>query len=191
MESMLYPARNQTDMGGQTSSFRFPQWVQTAVIGRRPGWTLVRLGLLIVGTLVIFKFVLTPPIRVTGISMLPTYHTGQINFINRIAYLRHEPRRGDVIGVRFSGTSVMLMKRIVALPGETISFEDGFILINGQPLDEPYVKLRSDWNHSPIQLGPNDYYVVGDNRSMAFEDHTQGKVYRQWIVGKILFHGSS
>ena len=191
MESMLYSTRNQTNMGGQTSSIRFPRWVQTIIIGRRPGWTLVRLGLLIVGAFVIFNFVLTPPVRVTGISMLPTYHTGQINFINRIAYLRHEPRRGDVIGVRFSGESRLLMKRIVALPGETIAFADGFILINGQPLDEPYVKMRSDWNHAPIQLGPNDYYVVGDNRSMAFEDHTQGKVDRRRIVGRILFHGSS
>jgi len=144
MESMLYSTRNQTNMGGQTSSIRFPRWVQTVVIGRRPGWTLVRLGLLIIGAFVIFNFVLTPPVRVTGISMLPTYHTGQINFINRIAYLRHEPRRGDVIGVRFSGESRLLMKRIVALPGETIAFSYGFILINGQPLDEHYVKMRSD-----------------------------------------------
>lgn len=176
---------------GQTTSIRLPEWVQKFAIGRNPRWTLVRLAVLILGTFVVFNFVLTPPIRVTGISMQPTFRDGQINFINRLAYARHEPRRGDVVGVRLSGDHVMYLKRIVGLPGEVISFYHGVILINDQPLDEPYVKLRSDWEHPPLQLRSNEYYVVGDNRSMAFDDHKQGATDRRRIVGKILFHGGT
>ena len=72
--------------------------------------------------------------------MLPTYHDGQINFLNRLAYLRHEPQRGDVVGIRYSGDSILLLKRIVGLPGEEVSFDEGKLFINGKPLEEPYVK---------------------------------------------------
>ncbi len=80
----------------------------------------------------------------------------------------------------------MLMKRIIGLPGETVSFHDGHAYINGELLDEPYVKLPCDWEHEPILCGPNQYYVVGDNRSMPFEYHTQGRAERDRIIGKSL-----
>ena len=159
------------------------------MIGRNPKWTFVRLALLIIGVIFVFNFVLTRPIRVTGKSMFPTYHDGQINFFNRFAYLVHEPRRGDVVGVRYSGEHIMLLKRIVGLPGEQVAFDQGKIFINGQPLDEPYVKLHCDWTHKPLQLSPKEYYVVGDNRSMGWDEHEHGAADRQRIVGKVLFGG--
>jgi signal peptidase I len=153
-------------------------------IGRRPKTTLIRIAVLVVACFVTFKFVLLP-IRVDGISMQPTYHTGQINCVNRLAYLRHEPQRGDIVSVRLAGTSVMYMKRIIGLPGETVAFHGGRAFINGAPLDEPYVKLSCDWEHAAIVCGPDQFYVVGDNRSMPFENHTQGRANRNHIVGKL------
>jgi signal peptidase I len=153
-------------------------------IGRRPKNTLIRIAVLIAVCVVVFKFILLP-IRIDGISMLPTYHTGQVNCINRLAYLRHEPQRGDIVSVRLAGNSVMFMKRIIALPGETVTFHDGHAYIDGQLLEEPYVKLPCDWEHEPIQCGPDQYYVVGDNRSMQFGLHTQGRADRERIVGKL------
>jgi signal peptidase I len=79
----------------------------------------------------------------------------------------------------------MYMKRIIGLPGETVAFHDGHAYINGRLLDEPYVKSSCDWEHEPIQCGPDQYYVVGDNRSMPFEFHTQGRAERNRIVGKL------
>ena len=163
-----------------------PHWLRVVLIGRRPRATLVRIVVLAITCFVTFKFILLP-IRIDGISMLPTYHTGQVNGINRLAYLRHEPQRGDIVSVRFAGTSVMLMKRIVALPGESIEFHGGHAFINGKRLDEPYVKLACDWEHEPILCGPTQYYVVGDNRSMPFSFHTQGRAGRERIVGKLFF----
>ena len=168
----------------QSANETRPHWLRVLVVGRRPKVTLVRIAVLAVTCFVTFKFILLP-IQIDGISMQPTYHTGQVNCINRLAYLRHEPQRGDIISVRLAGTSVMYMKRIIGLPGETVSFQSGHALINGQPLAEPYVKSSCDWEHEPIPCGPDQYYVVGDNRSMPFELHEQGRAERNRIVGKL------
>jgi signal peptidase I len=155
------------------------------VFGRNLKFTLVRAAILAVTCVVILQFVLLP-IRIDGISMQPTYQDGSINFVNCLAYLRHEPRRGDVVGIRLAGHHVMYMKRIVGLPGETIAFVGGHLSINGQLLAEPYEKYACDWNYGPVQLTPDEFFVVGDNRSMPKEDHYFGRCERERIVGKIL-----
>jgi signal peptidase I len=123
-------------------------------------------------------------IRVEGISMLPAYQDGSAHFVNRLAYLWHEPRRGDVVSIRLAGVHLMYLKRIIGLPGETVVFVNGRVLIDGEVLDEPYEKLPCDWNLPPEKLGPDEYFVVGDNRSMPSQDHKFGKVERNRIVGK-------
>ena len=85
-----------------------------------------------------------------------------------------------------AGEHVMYMKRIVGLPGETVAFHNGRLYINGKPLEEPYVRLPSNWEHEPEQVGPDQYYVVGDNRDMPWGDHVHGRAARENIVGKIL-----
>jgi signal peptidase I len=162
-----------------------PHWFHVITIGRNPRNTLVRITVLVAACLVVFNFVLLP-IQVRGISMLPTYKDRSINFVNRLAYLRHGPQRGDVVGIRFAGIHVMLMKRIIGLPGETVEFKNGRVFINGQILDEPYEKWKCDWNLPPEKLDANEYFVVGDNRTMPAEDHVKGRVERERIVGKVL-----
>jgi len=103
-----------------------PLW-RTVVFGRNLKITLLRAALWAVILLLVSKFVLVP-VQVWGISMLPTYHDHEINLVNRLAYLRHEPQRGDVVAVRFppvlstrlEAPHAVLLKRIVAMPGETI-----------------------------------------------------------------------
>jgi signal peptidase I len=164
---------------------RLPRWLRIVVIGRNPRMTLVRVAVLIVASFVVFKYVLLP-IRVEGISMLPTYQDRSVNFVNRLAYLRHEPQRGDVISIRLAGLHRMYLKRIIGLPGETVAFEKGRVLINGEALEEPYEKLHCDWDREPVTLGPDEYFVVGDNRTMPWQGHRMGKVDREHIVGKAL-----
>ena len=171
----------QSDATNQTR----PSWLRILLIGRRPEITLIRADVLAAVCFVVFRFILLPA-RVQGISMLPTYRDRQFNFVNRLAYLWHEPQQGDVVSVRLAGPSAMLMKRIIALPGETISFQGGHAFINGKMLDEPYVKLPCDWSEAPVTCGSTQYYVVGDNRSMPFESHEQGRAERDRIVGKLL-----
>lgn len=160
-----------------------PGWWRVVTIGRNPKATLVRIGVLVAASFVVFKFILLP-IRVEGISMLPTYKDRSWNFVNRLAYVWHEPRRGDVVSIRLAGPHVMYLKRIVGLPGETVAFENGHVLIDGQVLDEPYEKSPCDWNRPPVKLGPDEYFVVGDNRTMPQQFHVFGRVERYRIVGK-------
>jgi len=163
-----------------------PSWVQRVLIGRNPKRTLVRIVILVVVSTVVFKFVLQP-IRVEGVSMLPTYPDRGINLVNRLAYVFHQPRRGDVVAIRTpAGEHVMYMKRIIGLPGETVAFHRGRLYINGNPMDEPYVRFRCYWDHEPEQVGPDQYYVVGDNRDMPWDYHVKGRPTRNLIVGKVV-----
>lgn len=162
-------------------------------VGRNPKRTLARAAVLAVVCVVLFKFVLLP-VRVEGISMAPTYSDHSVNFVNRLSYLRREPQRGDVVCIRltrpsasgWSAPHIMYLKRIIGLPGETISFVDGRARVNGQTLEEPYEKGPCDWNMAPVTLGADEYFFVGDNRSMPKEEHTFGKAERSRIVGKAL-----
>jgi signal peptidase I len=160
-------------------------WLTVVVIGRNPRFTLVRIVFLVLVCIIVFKFILLP-IRVQGISMLPTYRENRVNFVNRLSYTREEPKRGDVVAIRYAGTHLMLMKRIVGLPGETVEFRNGRLLIDGQVLPEPYLKLPCNWNRPPEKVGPNQFYVVGDNRSMGESEHEKGRADRERIIGKVM-----
>jgi signal peptidase I len=171
--------------GEARKSTGVPQWFKTLVFGRNPRRTTIRLVILILGTFILFKFVLIP-IRITGLSMEPTYHDRSINFINRLAYTHADPRRGDVVGIRYSGIHIMLAKRVVGLPGETVSFVNGRLQINGEGVEEPYLKLPTNWTTPEVKLKQNEYFVVGDNRSMPPDSHEHGVAERRRIVGKVL-----
>jgi signal peptidase I len=170
-------------------------WLRAAVIGRNPKMTLLRALVWAAVCVVVFKLLLVH-VRVDGISMLPTCPDQSVYWVNRLAYVLHAPQRGDVVAVRFVQADgaisrlepphVMLLKRIIGLPGETIAFVNGQVLINGEVLDEPYEMgiYRGNWNHAPVTIGPDQYYVVGDNRSMPLEEHTHGIFGRDRIVGK-------
>ncbi len=162
-----------------------PSVLRRVLIGRNPRRTLLRMAVWVAAVLLISRFVLLP-IRVQGISMLPTYKTSSINCVNCLAYAFHPPRRGDVVAIKLAGRHVMYLKRIIGLPGETIAFHEGHVFINGQELAEPYLKYPCNWEHQAELIGPNEYYVVGDNRSMDFYNHEQGISTRDRIVGKIL-----
>jgi signal peptidase I len=162
------------------------RWLKIALIGRNPTRTLWRVVGIVVMSFIVFGFVLVP-IKVEGISMMPTYRENNINFVNRLAYVFHKPERRDVVAIRLrAGRHIMYMKRIVGLPGETIAFHRGHLFINGSPVAEPYMKTFCTWEIPPRTLGPDEYYFVGDNRSMPAVDHTKGVASREFIVGKVL-----
>src|SRR4030043_1884650 len=79
------------------------------------------------------------PFTIQGVSMEPTYHHGGVNFCWRLRYLFSEPKRFDVVAVRFAGSRVMLLKRVVAQEGEQVEFLDGKLFVNGKEIEEPYV----------------------------------------------------
>ena len=146
---------------------------------------LLRILVLILATVVIFTQVLIL-LRIDGQSMEPTYSNG-FNLCWRGRYLFDSPQRGDVVAIRFAGNRVLLLKRIVALAGDTVAFNNGMLLVNGQQVDEPYVRFRNAWNLQPRTVEPGKVYVVGDNRGVPMQQHHFGQVDEQRIVGGLLW----
>lgn len=136
--------------------------------------------------LITFRWVLIP-IRTEGPSMLPTYTSDSFNLVNRLGFAFGEPSRGDVVAIRLAGPSVVLVKRVIGLPGERVRFDSGVVYINGVPLDEPYVRERRPWEVPEVTLGPREYFAVGDNRGMSAGLHSFGAVDRARILGKVVF----
>ena len=122
------------------------------------------------------------PVKVSGDSMVPNYRDGQPNYINKLAYLSRGPQRGDVVGVRVRPGEYYL-KRIVGLPGEKVEFHRGTVVVNGRALAEPYIEHPLLWALPSVQLGPDDYFIMGDNRPSSM----LGQVSKNAIVGKAVF----
>lgn len=165
-----------------------PHRLLVFAVGRNPRWTLVRILILVATTLVCFKYVLMLR-KIESTSMLPTFREGSIHLINRLAYgSGHPPRRGDIVAVRTSGETIMYIKRVIGLPGESLAIKQGTVIIDDAELSEPYVGPgRRPWNRPPRKLGPDQYFVIGDNRSMAQEQHEFGAIDANRVVGKVVW----
>jgi signal peptidase I len=140
-----------------------------------------------VATAIVVFGVILLPVRLSGISMQPTYNDGALNFANRFAFAWHPPARGDIVAIRMAGPHVVYVKRIVGLPGERVEIDAGVVMINGEPLLEPTVVYKAPWNVPAVTLGLDEYFVIGDNRAMAVQNHDFGRTTRDRIIGKMLF----
>ena len=126
----------------------------------------------------------------SGTSMLPTLKEGSYVFVDNISYRLGDPARGDVVVIQSNEEPrTLLCKRIIGLPGEMIEIHEGQVLINGVPLDEPYIIGNKFWERMPGKIGPGHYYVIGDNRGMAIESAWQGLVARRNVIGRVIGKG--
>lgn len=124
---------------------------------------------------------------IDGQSMEPTYQDGSFTLINRLSYTFRQPARGEIVAIKLAGRRLMLLKRIIGLPGETVIIRDGQVSINGTALAEPYLISPLPWNLSARVLIAEEYFVIGDNRRQPLEEHFFGRVYNQQIVGRALW----
>jgi len=162
------------------------RWAKRILFGKSLRRTLVRAAVLATISFILFKFLLLPT-RINGVSMEPRYRNGSINFVNTLRYRFRAPRRGDVVAIRMAGQHVMLLKRIIGLPGERLAFHSGVLIVNGKPTPETYVKDGRDWNLPEVKIGSNEFFVAGDNRSMPIDFYAHGCVERSRIIGGLLF----
>ncbi|QSH40985.1 signal peptidase I [Lentisphaerota bacterium ZTH] len=145
------------------------------------GAFLTRLVTIIIAGFLVFNYLLRPCF-IKGGSMEPTYPRLGFDFCWRGQYWFSQPKRGDIVIIRFT-RNTLLLKRIVALPGETVEFRQGRLFINGRLLYEPYVKYECDWNLPPRRVKPGHYYAVGDNRSMSISRQKFGQFRKKRIYG--------
>jgi signal peptidase I len=137
-------------------------------------------------TLLIFVVIntLTGRFRIEGPSMNPTLHENQYLVINKVVYRFHPPRRGDIVVFHHPRDPDRdLIKRVVGLPGEKVEIRQGQVYINGVPLQEPYV-LHPGSRFVEYQLGPDDFFVLGDNRPNSDDSRNWGPLKEDQIVGK-------
>ena len=147
--------------------------------------------IIIVSVLFVRNFIALPFI-VVGPSMDPTFNTGQYLIVDRVSYRIHDPRRNDVIVFRYpNDPKVFYIKRIIGLPGETISIDTGRVnIINsenpeGFDLSNDYVSKnhRSSENFKTT-LGENEYFVMGDNRTESSDSRAWGSLDEKYIIGR-------
>jgi signal peptidase I len=128
-------------------------------------------------------------VEVPSGSMENTIMIGDKAVTYRLAYLFSEPKRGDIIVFPFpDDESVDYIKRIIGLPGETVEGKDGLVFINGEPLDEPYVKEPLDQDFGPYTVPADSYFMMGDNRNNSADSRFWMNKYvkRDKIIGKAI-----
>ena len=154
--------------------------VREMLFGPRPHHTLARVLLWSILTLAFFHHLLVP-IQIIGSSMAPTYKSGSLNLVNRWSYSKHPPVRGDVVALRAEGE--LLLKRIIALPGETIAIVNGELQVNGAPLGDEFSTRKVPWEMDSVALAGDEFFVIGDNRSAS----VFCTVKKRDILGKVVF----
>jgi signal peptidase I len=130
------------------------------------------------------------PVRVEGTSMLPMLQDQDRLFINKMAYRVGEIHRGDVVVFLYPHDhEKSYIKRVIALPGDDLRIDHGQVYVNGDKVAEKYVPKRfADDRSQPEMMVPaNEYFVMGDHRSISSDSRDFGPVDRELIYGKAAF----
>ena len=118
--------------------------------------------------------------------MEPTFHSDTFTLSFRLRYFWKKPQKGDIVTIAGFGRRELL-KRVVALAGDTVEFRNGVLVVNGEAQSEPYVKLPCSWSRAPVTVRDGYCFVVGDNRSQDMLEHVFGEVKLDRITGGTLF----
>ncbi len=123
--------------------------------------------------------------RVSGPSMLPGLQTDDYVLVNKIAYLFHAPERGDVIVFHYPlDTSEDFIKRVIGLPGDTVTLDNKTVQVDGVVLHEPYISEAYNPSGKTIKVPMDEYFVLGDNRPLSDDSRDWGFVPKADLVGK-------
>lgn len=153
---------------------------------------LFTLALLIVIVVLPLRAFVISPFVVDGESMHPTFENLDYLIIDELTYRFSAPARGDVIVFRYPlNPSVFYIKRVIGLPGETVSINHGVVSIKETDgisftLSEPYVAAEDATYTNSVTLGSGEYFVMGDNRPNSSDSRVWGPLPRQDIVGRVL-----
>lgn len=149
-------------------------------------------------TFVVLAVVIVVPIRlfvaqpfvVEGESMHPTFESGDYLIVDQLSYRLSEPKRGDVVVFRYpNDETVFYIKRLIGLPGETVHIEQGSTFVTKTDgtrieLDESYVVSEDATYTLDRSLGPEEYFVMGDNRPKSSDSRTWGALPERDLMGR-------
>jgi signal peptidase I len=151
-------------------------------------WTrdlLIAIGLALV--IIVFLY---QPVKVEGTSMAPLLSDQERIFINKFVYRFEAIHRGDVVVFWYPlDRSKSFIKRVIALPGETVTIRQGVVTVNGTVVPEPYVPPQYEdvSDYGPTRVPADSYFVMGDHRISSNDSRVFGPVPSQFIYGRAVF----
>lgn len=142
------------------------------------------------------RWFLIQPFYVQGASMEPNFFDHEYLIIDELSYRFQDPNRGDIVVFHYpNDPKQFFIKRVIGLPGETVEITDGSVKIyndehaNGVVLEEPYLDQDFTAASQTVTLKPNEFYLLGDNRSSSLDSRFFGPVNRSYIVGRVWVRG--
>lgn len=137
------------------------------------------------------RMFIAQPFIVSGASMKETFHNGEYLIVDQVSYHLHDPERGDVVIFRYPrDPSKYFIKRIIGIPGDTITIEGSDVTIvneahpEGFTLNEPYIRSMKPNVTMTEELGEREYFVMGDNRDESSDSRVWGVLQEERIIGK-------
>ena len=139
--------------------------------------------------------------EVFNVSMLPTFKEGDLIIVNKLAYaFGSQPKTQDVIVLYapgggpkpafdpfFTQHPSCFIKRVIAVPGDTVEVRNRAVLVNGRPLAEPYINEPPKYMMPEMTIPAGQYFVLGDNRNHSNDSHTGWLVPKEDIIGRVWF----
>ncbi len=157
---------------------------------------IVQIMVIAAAIIIPIRYFLIQPLYVKGASMEPEFFDHEYLIIDELSYRLNEPARGEIIVFRYPrDPSEFFIKRVIGLPGENVEVDNGRITVFNDEhpdwvlLDESYLDVQFSAGHKEVQLGEDEYFVLGDNRDASLDSRSFGAVHRDLIVGKVLLRG--
>lgn len=154
---------------------------------------IVRFSIIAILIVIPIRMFIAQPFIVSGASMDNTFHSGEYLIVDQVSYYFEEPARGDVIVFKYpKDPSKFFIKRVIGLPGDTITIENSVVTISnsrypdGFVLDEPYIKSMQPTEPFSETLSDREYFVMGDNRDQSSDSRSWGVLQKERIVGRAL-----
>ncbi|MFA6514335.1 MAG: signal peptidase I [Patescibacteria group bacterium] len=162
-------------------------------------WEIIKVVCISLAIILPIRYYLIQPFYVKGASMEPNFYDHEYLIVDEISYRFKTPERGQVIVFRYpKNPQEYFIKRIIALPGEEVQIKDGKIIVynqlnpDGLVLKEEYLPVdleTTDNSGTKLEVGANEYFVLGDNRNASKDSRSFGPVDKTFITGKVMFRG--
>lgn len=154
---------------------------------------IIRFALIAIIIVLPIRWFVAQPFIVSGASMVDTFHDKEYLIVDQITYHLSEPERGDVVVFRYPrDISKFFIKRVIGVPGDAIAIDGDQVTItndkypNGVVLDEPYVYQMQQKVEVATELGPGEYFVMGDNRDASSDSRMWGVLQEDKIIGRAI-----
>ena len=160
---------------------------------------IVKVGILALAIVLHIRLFIVCPFYVKGASMEPNFYDKEYLLIDEISYRFQAPQRGEVVVFRYpQDPREYFIKRIIGLPGETLKMDQGDVYLLDKSTNE-WTKITETYlpstdqtfalDSNELTLGPDEFFVLGDNRAHSRDSRFFGPLNRRYIVGRVMLRG--